>query len=323
MQEPEGNIVFHHLLPGLRVMDARACAHRWVVFHESYDFCLVTKLAEPEVRWKYNHRIYSVDADHVIMAMQPGELHANLDRTKPGDFIVVQVCPELMHEVAHSLGWERQNLNLRHPHPASRHPGLLCALQRFAMSLCRAPLKGRTCDCAETPDLHADHLVLLVAAFIGGCAEDAEHVVLPSRAPAVITRAVDYLMTYCHQPYSLDQLARASGCGKGPYYLLHAFKQELGIPPGEFRRRVLVAKACDALVKYPRGPLELIAREAGWSAPEDGGKKSNLLITHFRRTLGVTPDKFRGPLRAHAAAHWQAQARAALARALEQCGLRS
>src|SRR3954463_16005706 len=96
LDEVEGDVRFHHLTPELWVLEARRCAHRWVVYHETYSFCLVTKLhGGGLVEWRYNHRRYVADEKHAML-MQPGELHTNVDRTPPGDFIVVQVGEALM-----------------------------------------------------------------------------------------------------------------------------------------------------------------------------------------------------------------------------------
>src|SRR4029079_11888950 len=125
----EGDIRFHHLSPGLWVMEARRCAHKWVVFHETYSFCLVGHVTDGAlVDWRYNHRRYVADPGHAML-MQPGELHANVERTPPGDFIVVQVSEALMKRAARELGWRGADLDIRHPHPGSDHPLLIRALQ--------------------------------------------------------------------------------------------------------------------------------------------------------------------------------------------------
>src|SRR4029079_15061426 len=127
--EVEGDIRSHHMTPELRVMEARRCAHRWVVFKETYSFCLVERVEDGAlVDWRYRHRLYVADPRHAML-MQPGELHANVERTPPGDFIVVQVSEALMKRAARELGWRGADLDIRHPHPGSDHPLLIRALQ--------------------------------------------------------------------------------------------------------------------------------------------------------------------------------------------------
>src|ERR1019366_1119251 len=156
-EEPQGEVRFHHIVQGqLGVLDARGGSHCWKVFHTTYSFCLVVRLAPCVVRWKYNRRIYEVDPKHLTMAMQPGEVHANLEAHPPGDFIVVQVGDELMKEVAQGLGWRSANLNLRQPD--CNHPALLNALRVFHQGLCPtlydAASGNSCCTCALSLNLH-------------------------------------------------------------------------------------------------------------------------------------------------------------------------
>lgn len=317
MDELEGYVRFHHLLPGLRVMEARACAHRWVVFHETYDFCLVTKLARGRVDWKYNHRLYTVDREHVIMAMQPGELHANTQRTQPGDFIVVQVAEPLMRRFAEETGCASASLDLPHPQPASTDPALRRALEAFKRALCNTSYGDdrAVCVCGSTPGIHAENLLGLVHAFVQGCKGTTRREPPRITAPALVRRARDYLVANHAEPYNLESLTRECG-SDAPFYLLHAFKEAFDVSPGEFRRRVLVAKTCEALAREPARPLEMIARDVGWTGDVDDAPRANTVIRHFRRTLGITPDRFRHALRAQATADWRRRANEAIVFAL-------
>jgi len=318
VEEIEGSVGFHHLLPGVRVLEARDCAHRWVVYHETYDFCLITRQPRELVSWKYNHRLYTVSDDHVIMAMQPGELHANVKRTLPGDFIVVQVAPDLMQEVARGLGWRHAELNIKHPHPASTDPALIRALRRFRNDLCNSTFEGATgrCSCLKAPDVHAENLVALVEAFICGCAEHAFAKGRPSRAPSIVSRTLEYLTSHYQEPYCMNALARVVGCDSNPYYMLRCFKSELGISPSEFQRRILVSRTCEALTAFPDKPLEVIAREVGWRGRIEDARRENTVIKHFGRTLGTTPDRFRMALRTSGASTWRRRAGLSIERAL-------
>jgi AraC-like DNA-binding protein len=278
---------------------------------------LVHTTAEKRIDWRYNHRLYTVDRDHRIMAMQPGELHANLERTLPGDFIVVQVTEPLMRQLAQQLGWSSKNLDLCHPHPASTDPALRRALEGIRSSLCGAVYdRGSACECPATPGVHAENLVLLVRAFIERCTDGVRPAPLPAHAPALVRRARDYLLASDAAPYDLEALTRECGSDE-PFYLLHAFKRAFSICPSEFRRRVLVARTCEALAQHPHRSLELIARDAGWSGAVDHARRSNTLIRHFRRTLGITPDRFRRALRDLSPEEWRQRAKAALSAALD------
>ncbi len=265
----EGDVRFHQIMRDLWVLEARACARRWVVFHETYSFCLALRMSgNARVEWKYNHRLYDIDDVHVTMAMQPGELHANT-----------------------------------HPHPGVGHPALTAALRRFQRDLCgtlfgSAPAAPR-CTCSRSMGRHIENLAELVRAFIEHCAENAREVVTPARGAAIIPKAIAYLRAHYKDPYDLNRLAGAAGCDR--FYLPHVFREQLGVRPSEYQNRVLVARACDVLAhSSPNRPLEQIAQEIGWpgrSGAAPGRDTATLMIRHFRNTLGVTPGQFRAGLR--------------------------
>jgi hypothetical protein len=174
IEEVDGDVRFHHLEPGIWVLEARQCAHRWVVFHETYSFCLVEPYPDqPIVRWRYNHGIYQVDPDHLIMAMQPGELHSNVDRTPPGNFVVLQFTEEALLVKAQALGWTGRAPNIKAPHHHSTDAAFLLALRRFRAGLCSTlfdPSHGR-CTCGEREDQQIINVLGVVAAFLSNCAE--------------------------------------------------------------------------------------------------------------------------------------------------------
>jgi AraC-like DNA-binding protein len=304
LEEVEGDVRFHHIIPELWVLEARRCARQWIVFHETYSFCLVLRIEDGAlVPWKYNHRTYVADLDHA-MTMQPGELHANVTRTPPADFMVVQVSASLMKRVAGKLGWPFSEVNVKHPHPGSDHPALLKALRRFHQSLCEglfdAGPDGGRCTCSESIGRHKENLVGLVRVFIENCAENAREVGRPRQGAAQIARAASYLRAHYREPYSLERVARAAGCD--PFYLAHVFTQEMGVCLSAFQNRILVAKVCEALAAAPDTPLDIIAREVGWPgrpgvAVEGEADKATLMIRHFRRAMGTTPGEFRASLR--------------------------
>src|SRR6185295_3444700 len=148
------------------------------------------------------------------MLMQPGKLHANVDRTPPADFIVVQIGEELMKRVARELGWRHANLNIKHP--SSSHPPLLEALQRIRTSLCTDLFRPGSgpgqCTCRRDLALQLENLDHLVGVFVDACAESSSQIVLPRRGAALIPKAVNYLRRNYRDPYDLDRVAAAVGC---------------------------------------------------------------------------------------------------------------
>jgi AraC-like DNA-binding protein len=137
-----------------------------------------------------------------------------------------------------------------------------------------------------------------VAAYVQACAENSKELSFPRGRAAPVRKAIEYLHDHFDQPYSLADLARASGCGR--FYLAHLFKEQVGVSPSVFKNRILVAKTCQALVASPLKPLEMIAWEVGWASRPTGfadAAKASLVIRHFQRTLKVTPGQFRSSLR--------------------------
>jgi AraC-like DNA-binding protein len=321
LDDVEGDVRFHHITPDLRVLDARRCAHQWVVYHDTYCFCLPLRVSPP-VQWRYNHRLYVADGGHA-MALQPGELHANVVRTPPVDFIVVFVSDTLMKQVARDLGWRHAGINFNYPHPGSDDPELLAALHRFQQGLCHdlfdpRRLDGGICTCWRSFARHQENLAYLVAAVLERCAEGTRKLTLPSRGSAAIVKALDHLREYYDEPYDLDRLAEVAGCNR--YYLAHAFTREVGVPPSEYQNRILVAKACQVLATSPDKALDAVAQAVGWPGRPsqrlddgpDSCEKTAIFIKHFRRTMGTTPGMFRASLRRMSAADRRRFGRAAL-----------
>jgi AraC-like DNA-binding protein len=306
LEEIEGDVRFHHLTPELWVLEARRCARRWVVYHETYSFCLCTGVTENvPVPWRYNHQTYRVDENHA-MIMQPGELHANVARTPPADFIVVQIADALVKRVAWTLGWKGGELNVPHPHPGTEHPAILTALKRIRSRLCSDlfPTDGKErCSCGETLAEQLENVALLISALVAHCAEGARCGSMPRRGAAIVNKALRHLRANFREGYDLQRLAEAAGCD--PHYLIHAFTQEIGIPPSTYQNRMLVAKTARALVQAPRRPLQLIAQDVGWPGRRDGKAtdtpadrdRTGILIRHFKRAMGITPDQFRANIR--------------------------
>jgi AraC-like DNA-binding protein len=299
IEEVDGDVRFHHLRPGIWVLEARQCAHRWVVFHETYSFCLVdSDPNQPIVRWRYNHSVFQVDRDHLIMAMQPGELHSNVERTHRADFIVLQLTEEAMLNIAGKLDWGEGAPNIRSPHHQSTDPAFLLALQRFRAGLCTTLFDPRLghCTCAVHDPRHAANLRQVVGAFLENCAEHRRGYVLPQRGAAFVKRAKARLYENYQEPFNLNRLARQVGCSSD--YLLHCFTEELGTSPQDFHTGILVAKALNLIARNPRMPLSAVAAEIGWPGRggDDGTDRARLLSRHLKRKLGAAPEAFRRDL---------------------------
>jgi AraC-like DNA-binding protein len=299
------DVRFHQVVQDLRVIEARQCARRWILFHETYTIGFMGRARAGIADWRYRHRSFVVGSEHLVMAMQPGELHATLEQTPYWDFIALQIGDTLMRSVAADLGWQSPALNVKLASAGLTHPALVRALRAFGATLCRTlyadlerPGSTGLCTCAPQAGAILEALGEVVRAFVEHYAEGARELVQPRRGAAVLRKAQEYLRAHYRDAYDLERVATASGCGK--YYLAHLFKQEFGISPWQYHSRILVSKTCDALVRFPERPLAEVALEVGWPskvADSTASERSKVLIRNFRRVLGTTPDRFRASLR--------------------------
>ena len=309
----DNDVRFHHVVQDLRILEARRCAKHWVLFHETYTIALLGRACAGKADWRYRHHSFVVGSENSVMAIQPGELHATLEETPAWDFVALQIGDALMRTIAAELGWKSAQLNVKLASAALTHPEMVRALHDFKARLCRTlfadldrpGLKG-LCTCSQEAGPIVEALGTVVQVFIRHYAEDAPEPAHPRRGAAVIRKAREYLHDHYRDPYSLENVAAASGCGK--YYLAHLFKREFGVSPWQYHSRVLISKTCEALIRFPGRPLEVVAREVGWPSKPSAGaspERAAVMIRNFRRVLGTTPDRFRAPLRRSA----EAQAR--------------
>ena len=299
------DVRFHHVVPDLRVLEGRQCARRWVLFHETYTIALMGRARAGFADWRYRHRSFVVGSDHLVMAVQPGELHATLKQTPRWDFIAPQIGDTLMRSIAAELGWPHAELNVSLARAGHTDPAMVHALRVFQANLCttlfadlRRPGETAVCTCAQRADAIVEALGAVVRVFVERYADGATEISQPRRGTAPLRKARAYLHQNYRDPYSLDRIAEASGCGK--YYLAHLFKEEFGVSLWQYHSRVLVSKTCEALVRFPDRPLREVALEVGWPSKVPGGnpnERRSVMIRNFRRVLGTTPDRFRGPLR--------------------------
>jgi AraC-like DNA-binding protein len=299
------DVRFHHVVQDLRILEARRCARHWAIFHDTFTLVLLARAQAGVAEWRYRHRSFVVGSRQMVMAMQPGELHATRAQTPSWDFIALGIGDVLMRAVAAEVGWRSPELNLALASSDLPHPDMVRALRAFGATLCTTlyadvdrPGSIALCTCARREGAIMEALGEVVRAFVERYAEGARGIVQPSHGAAVLRKAKEYLHEHYRDAYSLDRIAAASGCGK--YYLAHLFKREFGVSLWQYHSRVLISKTCEVLVRSPDLPLEEVAREVGWPSKvsaDDPPERSKVMIRNFRRVLGTTPDRFRGPLR--------------------------
>jgi AraC-like DNA-binding protein len=96
-----------------------------------------------------------------------------------------------------------------------------------------------------------------------------------------IRQARAYIDEYYFQNISLTQLA--AQVSLSPYYLLRAFRAEVGMPPHAYLESVRIRHA-QRLIQAGR-PLAQVAMEVGFSSQSH-------LSQHFKQIIGVTPGQY-------------------------------
>jgi len=101
------------------------------------------------------------------------------------------------------------------------------------------------------------------------------------KEPTAVQRARRYLDECFSQGISLSQLA--GHVSLSPYYLLRAFRAEIGMPPHAYLDSVRIRHA-ERLIKAGK-PLAEVADEVGYSSQSH-------LTNRFKRIIGVTPGQY-------------------------------
>lgn len=102
-----------------------------------------------------------------------------------------------------------------------------------------------------------------------------------------IARCLDHIARHLHAPLYVPELARAIHLSESRFKA--RFRQEVGLPPGEYILRAKIAAACTELHQSGTRVTEL-AHRLGFSS-------SQYFATVFRRFTGLTPTAFaRHPL---------------------------
>ena len=109
------------------------------------------------------------------------------------------------------------------------------------------------------------------------------------RTPSWLGRVREVLHDEFRSPPTLSDLATTAGVT--PTHVCHAFRAHVGMPIGEYVRRVRVTWAAEQL-RTTDAPVSAIAMAAGYSDQSHFTRES-------RRLLGTTPSAYRGSNQAH------------------------
>ena len=104
----------------------------------------------------------------------------------------------------------------------------------------------------------------------------------PVRAePRAVKRAREYIEDHYRNNFSVTELARTVNLN--PFYLIRAFRKNVGLPPHEYLTQVRVRRAMKSIAAG--SPIAEVALETGFVDQSH--------LTHrFKRLVGITPKQF-------------------------------
>lgn len=98
-----------------------------------------------------------------------------------------------------------------------------------------------------------------------------------------IQRCLEHIDAHLHESLPVPQLAALVGLSESRFK--NRFRDEVGVPPGDFVLRRKIKAACHALIQ-PDAVITAIAHDLGFSS-------SQYFATVFRRFIGSTPSGYR------------------------------
>jgi AraC-like DNA-binding protein len=259
----------HDAVPGVDLLRARYVTHRYARHsHETYTFGVIDS------------------------GVEEFEYHGELLRAGPGT--VALLNPEVVHtgQAAVPEGWSYRVL---YPDVAlvtgiAAELGAPPGTPSFPQTVISDPACARLLRSAHLAAEHGDRLAsssLLRAVLAtvlsthaqltraAGCRRESRS------KSAAVAAARELLAGSLTSPPSLDELAAATGTG--PFALLRAFRDELGLPPHAYLNQLRVRLARQ-LLDDGRSPAE-VAVTAGFADQPH-------LTRHFKRAVGVPPGAY-------------------------------
>jgi AraC-like DNA-binding protein len=259
----------HDAVPGVDLLRARYVTHRYARHsHETYTFGVIDS------------------------GVEEFEYHGELLRAGPGT--VALLNPEVVHtgQAAVPEGWSYRVL---YPDVAlvtgiAAELGAPPGTPSFPQTVLSDPVSAGLLRSAHLAAEHGDRLAsssLLRAALATVLSKHAQLTRNPSARrgsrsrSSSVAAARELLAGSLTSPPSLDELAVATGMG--PFALLRAFRDELGLPPHAYLNQLRVRLARQ-LLDAGQSPAD-VAVAAGFADQPH-------LTRHFKRAVGVPPGAY-------------------------------
>jgi AraC-like DNA-binding protein len=243
--------------------------------HETFELCFVER---GEVWTWIEDELLEVSGGHVYVTW-PGERHGAVDDA-------VNPCRRYLVRV--DLRASRF-LGL----PRDEAAAVTAALRELPRRSFPAPRETQTLFEQLLADVEADatplrlarvraSLLQLLLTLVDAAATDAR-----TRESDVVAEAKRLLGGRLDRRISAEELARELGWSVS--HLQHRFREEVGMPPGEWQLRRRVAAGCRLLVQTDE-PVTRIAHSLGFPS-------SQYFATAFARVTGATPTAYRATRR--------------------------
>ncbi len=260
-------------LPGVTCMWAENCPVHFKYFHETYT---ITAMTDGVGRYVVRGKTYEATPNR-ISTWEPGDTHRVTCIDPAGSRTALPVAtqraflldPAVVFRAAEELGVPNTRLHVR-AHDAHA-PEAFQAVSRLADSI----QNGASTLEQET------NLALLLRSMMEhvlgglGSEERSARDILPVR------RAVEYMIANHGAPITLADLVDVTG--RDQFWLLRAFKREIGLTPHAFLTQVRLARARGLLARGVPGSL--VAASTGFS-------DQSHMIRCFRQSIGITPSQY-------------------------------
>jgi AraC-like DNA-binding protein len=255
-------------LDGLEIMSARWVEHSFAP--HMHDFYAISLNYQGRGAFDCRREVHDA-APGTCNLIAPGELHTG--RATSGDgwtYRNLHIDTPLMTKLLQSIEW-RGPFDVSFKSSLVRDTVLGARLVRVFASMTESSslLQNESLLLSVVARLITDHFVRGHALGAAGW----EH--------AAVTRAKEWLDANSEQNVSIRWLADLAGLS--PYYLVHAFHRQVGVPPHRYQTIVRVNRARKLLTSG--ASLSDVAYGTGFC-------DQSHLTRCFKRTLGVTPGSY-------------------------------
>lgn len=248
----------------LELLHARYITHSFSRHtHDTYAIGVIEQGAEA---FAYRGGTHVATAGSIV-TIHPGEVHTGYAADAAQGWTYRMLYPSV--EILRTAIDSRQDLPF-FPQPVIHDP----PIARLILRLHRA-LEGNS---RLEQD---DRLLWTMAQLVSRHAADCRSLPRVGKETQPIQQVRNYLEAHCAENLSLEQLASIANLS--PFYLIRAFRRQVGMPPHGYLNQVRLDRARQLLAQGQ--PIASVAQLTGFS-------DQSHLTRQFKRMLGVTPGQY-------------------------------